>query len=111
MFFLLYFTILICISQSLNFDEYNFDYEIVHLPNFEKSMDEYDYKFSAFGEPLTLRLKKNKNLLSRGFKTYIREGDAAPIILKDQKNCHYLHRDRNVVASLSLCESQGVVSV
>ncbi|KAK9873745.1 hypothetical protein WA026_002100 [Henosepilachna vigintioctopunctata] len=98
-------------------------YDIVYLPTVEaiteadrfdgtEKEEMIDYTFSAFDQPVSLKLKRNKNLLAPNFKTFIRNGDESVKILpKYTKNCHYLHKDEISVAAISSCQPQSVQGI
>ncbi|KAL3288423.1 hypothetical protein HHI36_002869, partial [Cryptolaemus montrouzieri] len=96
-------------------------YEIVYLPKAlsvneadesESGEETIEYNFSAFEQPVNLRLKRNKNLLAPGFKTFIRNGDDDIEVLSNYtKDCHYLNEHGDTVAAISLCQPESIQGI
>ncbi|KAF7280146.1 hypothetical protein GWI33_006323 [Rhynchophorus ferrugineus] len=94
------------------------DYDIVFLPEDwpqqERFLDnepgnELNYSFSAFERQIDLKLKRNENIVAPNFKTYIHEHDGNVRYLNEiPANCHYLHREGDLVAALSICNPKSV---
>ncbi|XP_045483108.1 A disintegrin and metalloproteinase with thrombospondin motifs adt-2-like [Harmonia axyridis] len=115
--------------ESLPFNLENGDnlqlpnYEVVYLPTIlEVEAENYkiddidketiDYEFSAFEQPISLKLKRNEKLLSRNFKTYIKNGSIDEGVLNSySKNCHYLHKDDSSIAAISICQPQSIQGI
>lgn len=96
-------------------DNFAADYEIVYLPvlipTYEafndngNGLDAIEYDFQAFGKPVTLKLKRNVNLLAPNYKSYIHEDNyVRPLSqTKQSGNCHFLHIDDQSVGAISNC--------
>lgn len=59
--------------------------------------------------PIDLKLKRNTDITSSGFKTYVYDDDGINILDAPPQDCHYLHEDDGVVASISICTPKNVV--
>ncbi|XP_018574479.1 A disintegrin and metalloproteinase with thrombospondin motifs adt-2-like [Anoplophora glabripennis] len=94
------------------------DYEVIYLPLvlpvkeassvFGDEDEEIEYNFSAFQRPIELKLRRNPSITASNFKTYIHNHDKIESLPDSPKNCHYLHKDRSTVASISICSPRTV---
>ncbi|XP_066143129.1 A disintegrin and metalloproteinase with thrombospondin motifs adt-1-like [Euwallacea fornicatus] len=92
------------------------DYDVVYLPEVteqDASMnklrdEEIEYSFSVFQRPMTLKLKRNSEILGTAFKTFIHEENEITQFNETPAGCHYLHRDQKVVAAFSICNPRTV---
>ncbi|KAG5886065.1 hypothetical protein JTB14_009513 [Gonioctena quinquepunctata] len=94
------------------------DYEVVDLPLVlpvtesidlaKGNVEEIDYSFLAFQRPIDLKLRRNPEITSSNFKTYIHDDNGTTVLNNSPKNCHYLHRDESTVASISICSPKNV---
>ncbi|KAF5307178.1 hypothetical protein FQR65_LT00694 [Abscondita terminalis] len=89
------------------------DYEIVYfstIPSFEENEQTFEerFDFNVFGRPVSLSLKPNENLVSPNFKTYLLDQGESKMIHTFPQNCHYLHRDSETVAAISICQPKSV---
>ncbi|CAH0551239.1 unnamed protein product [Brassicogethes aeneus] len=92
------------------------EYEVVFLPSIishNEAIGEYEvingneeipYSFNAFKRTIDLKLRKNLNLISPSFTTYMHYGNDQELYPEKPNICHYIHNNDGFVASVSLCE-------
>lgn len=56
-------------------------------------------------------MRPNSNLKSPNLKTYIQDENGINILEYSPQNCHYLHEDGKILASISICTPNNVVSM
>ncbi|KRT81541.1 hypothetical protein AMK59_6076, partial [Oryctes borbonicus] len=93
------------------------DHEIVHLPRIlpmeeaitedDQETQEISIEFSAFGRPISLKLKEN-DLVSPNFKTYIIDEKNTTLLPYKKKKCHFLHRNLSLIAAISTCHRNSI---
>ncbi|XP_059475973.1 A disintegrin and metalloproteinase with thrombospondin motifs adt-2-like [Neocloeon triangulifer] len=73
--------------------------------------EELKYEFRAFNVPVSLNLKRNPYLIAPSFKTFKHNDGARRILSRTPPRCHYLHRNGDSVAAISMCEPNEVRGV
>lgn len=99
-------------------DDFKPDYEVVYLPVLIPTheafnddgthLERIDYDFEAFGKPVNLKLKRNTNLLSPNYKSYIHENDFIRPLRRNDENCNFLHVDEQSVGAISNCMQNSI---
>lgn len=89
------------------------DYDIISELEVNDNNEEIPLNINAFDQPITLKLKRNLNLIKPITKIIKRTSDGDVLIDsvdETVENCHYLHSDKDTVAALSNCLNDQIVT-